>query len=155
MKKADLTWGAGDRACMGRNIARCEMYKLVATLYSMFQVRSFFHFFFRRYLGARTRTAIRIKTNRFYRFNLWIHRKSGLSGRPWGRSLKVWRRRFVSGPVRVLIIYEQLNEYGMSLARLLSMAMLKHGDLACLIVSTKVYSAHHEVMIFKLRWLRR
>lgn len=38
MNKADLTWGAGDRACMGRNIARCEMYKLVATLYSVFDV---------------------------------------------------------------------------------------------------------------------
>lgn len=38
MNKADLTWGAGDRACMGRNIAKCEMYKLIATLYSLFDV---------------------------------------------------------------------------------------------------------------------
>lgn len=38
MNKADLTWGHGDRACMGKNIARCEMYKLMATLYSMFDV---------------------------------------------------------------------------------------------------------------------
>ncbi|KAL9105781.1 MAG: hypothetical protein Q9227_009083 [Pyrenula ochraceoflavens] len=38
MNRADLTWGAGDRACMGRNIARCEIYKLVATLYSVFDV---------------------------------------------------------------------------------------------------------------------
>ncbi len=38
MNKADLTWGAGDRACMGKNIARCEMYKLMATLYSVFDV---------------------------------------------------------------------------------------------------------------------
>ncbi|KDN70342.1 hypothetical protein CSUB01_08396 [Colletotrichum sublineola] len=39
MNKADLTWGHGDRACMGKNIARCEMYKLVATLYSLFDIR--------------------------------------------------------------------------------------------------------------------
>ncbi|XP_044718105.1 cytochrome p450 domain-containing protein [Hirsutella rhossiliensis] len=39
MNKADLTWGHGDRACMGKNIARCEMYKLMATLYSVFDIR--------------------------------------------------------------------------------------------------------------------
>ncbi|KIW82636.1 hypothetical protein Z517_05663 [Fonsecaea pedrosoi CBS 271.37] len=39
MNRADLTWGAGDRACMGKNIARCEIYKLVATLYSTFDIR--------------------------------------------------------------------------------------------------------------------
>ncbi|EXJ69159.1 uncharacterized protein A1O5_08094 [Cladophialophora psammophila CBS 110553] len=39
MNKTDLTWGAGDRACMGKNIARCEIYKLVATLYSTFDVQ--------------------------------------------------------------------------------------------------------------------
>lgn len=39
MNKADLTWGHGDRACMGKNIARCEMYKLIATLYSYLDVR--------------------------------------------------------------------------------------------------------------------
>ncbi|KAI1374304.1 putative cytochrome P450 monooxygenase [Hypoxylon crocopeplum] len=39
MNKADLTWGAGDRACMGKNIARCEMYKLMATLYSTFDIQ--------------------------------------------------------------------------------------------------------------------
>lgn len=38
MNKADLTWGHGDRACMGKNIARCEMYKLMATLYFIFDV---------------------------------------------------------------------------------------------------------------------
>jgi cytochrome P450 len=41
MNKADLTWGHGDRACMGKNIARCEMYKLMATLYSLFDVSPF------------------------------------------------------------------------------------------------------------------
>lgn len=40
MHKADLTWGHGHRACMGKNIARCEMYKLMATLYSTFDVSS-------------------------------------------------------------------------------------------------------------------
>ncbi|RMZ88715.1 hypothetical protein DV736_g4066, partial [Chaetothyriales sp. CBS 134916] len=39
MNKADLTWGAGDRACMGKNIARCEIYKLIATLYSVFDIQ--------------------------------------------------------------------------------------------------------------------
>ena len=38
MNKADLTWGAGDRACLGKNIAKCEVYKLVATLYYVFDV---------------------------------------------------------------------------------------------------------------------
>ncbi|KAI3391938.1 hypothetical protein diail_6608, partial [Diaporthe ilicicola] len=39
MNKADLTWGHGDRACVGKHIARCEMYKLIATLYSIFEIR--------------------------------------------------------------------------------------------------------------------
>ncbi|KAB8075712.1 cytochrome P450 [Aspergillus leporis] len=39
MSKADLTWGAGDRACMGKNIAKCEMYKLIATLYFIFEIQ--------------------------------------------------------------------------------------------------------------------
>lgn len=43
MNKADLTWGQGDRACMGKNIAKCEMYKLIATLYSIFDVSIFCH----------------------------------------------------------------------------------------------------------------
>lgn len=38
MNKADLTWGAGDRACLGKNIAKCEVYKLIATLYYVFDV---------------------------------------------------------------------------------------------------------------------
>lgn len=45
MNKADLTWGHGDRACMGKNIARCEMYKLMATLYSVWDVSHCFSFF--------------------------------------------------------------------------------------------------------------
>lgn len=40
MNRADLTWGAGDRSCLGKNIAKCEMYKVVATLYSLFDVRN-------------------------------------------------------------------------------------------------------------------
>ena len=38
MNRADLSWGSGDRACIGKHVARCEMYKLVATLYSVFDV---------------------------------------------------------------------------------------------------------------------
>lgn len=38
MNRADLTWGAGDRSCIGKNIAKCEIYKLIATLYSTFDV---------------------------------------------------------------------------------------------------------------------
>lgn len=35
---ADLTWGGGTRVCMGRAFAQLELYKLFATLYSMFDV---------------------------------------------------------------------------------------------------------------------
>jgi cytochrome P450 len=38
MNAADLSWGAGSRSCLGKNIAYAEMYKLVATLYSVFDV---------------------------------------------------------------------------------------------------------------------
>jgi hypothetical protein len=38
MNKADLTWGHDNQACMGKNVARCEMYKLMATLHSTFDV---------------------------------------------------------------------------------------------------------------------
>ncbi|KAG8410033.1 hypothetical protein J3458_019104 [Metarhizium acridum] len=35
----DLMFGAGSRACMGKHFAKMEMYKLMATLYSMFHIR--------------------------------------------------------------------------------------------------------------------
>ncbi|KAI6779237.1 uncharacterized protein J7T54_007764 [Emericellopsis cladophorae] len=35
----DLMFGAGSRVCMGKHLARLEMYKLVATLYSTFDVK--------------------------------------------------------------------------------------------------------------------
>lgn len=38
MRRADLSWGFGDRTCIGKNIALCELLKLVATLYSLFDV---------------------------------------------------------------------------------------------------------------------
>lgn len=38
MRRADLSWGHGDRSCIGKNIALCELYKLVATLYLLFDV---------------------------------------------------------------------------------------------------------------------
>jgi cytochrome P450 len=38
MHKADLTFGHGEWVCIGSNIARCEIHKVVATLYSIFDV---------------------------------------------------------------------------------------------------------------------
>ena len=40
---ADLMFGAGSRACMGKHMAKMEMYKTVATLYRMFDVSDFHH----------------------------------------------------------------------------------------------------------------
>ncbi|KAF1848283.1 putative cytochrome P450 monooxygenase [Cucurbitaria berberidis CBS 394.84] len=38
MNATDLAWGAGNRSCLGKNIALAEIYKLVATLYSLFDI---------------------------------------------------------------------------------------------------------------------
>lgn len=38
MKATDFTFGAGSRACLGRNLSQLESYKLVATLFSSFDV---------------------------------------------------------------------------------------------------------------------
>ncbi|KAI3325569.1 putative cytochrome P450 monooxygenase [Xylariaceae sp. AK1471] len=38
MNRADLSWGHGDRVCIGKNIARFEIYKLIATLYTLFDI---------------------------------------------------------------------------------------------------------------------
>lgn len=38
---ADLTFGGGNRVCMGRYLAMLEIYKLVATVYSLFDVSLF------------------------------------------------------------------------------------------------------------------
>ncbi|KAF4635604.1 hypothetical protein G7Y89_g2494 [Cudoniella acicularis] len=38
MNRTDLAWGDGYRSYLGKNIAKCEMYKLIATLYSVFDV---------------------------------------------------------------------------------------------------------------------
>lgn len=37
MHKADLTFGHGEWVCIGNNIAKCEIHKAVATLYSIFE----------------------------------------------------------------------------------------------------------------------
>ncbi|OQE31937.1 hypothetical protein PENSTE_c001G05788 [Penicillium steckii] len=38
MHKADLTFGHGEWVCIGNNIAKCEIHKAVATLYSIFEI---------------------------------------------------------------------------------------------------------------------
>ncbi|KAJ5203779.1 cytochrome P450 [Penicillium cinerascens] len=38
MKGTDFTFGAGSRACLGRNLSQLESYKLVATLFSSFDM---------------------------------------------------------------------------------------------------------------------
>lgn len=39
MKAADLIWGKGSRACLGKHVAYLEMFKLLATLLGLFDVR--------------------------------------------------------------------------------------------------------------------
>ena len=39
MRETDLTFGTGDRVCMGKWVAIVEMYKLIATLFLLFEVR--------------------------------------------------------------------------------------------------------------------
>lgn len=41
MKRADLVWGHGPRSCIGKPIAQLEMYKLVPTLFGLFDVSDF------------------------------------------------------------------------------------------------------------------
>jgi cytochrome P450 len=40
MKKADLSFGAGKRVCLGKNVALIETYKVIATLFMTFGVCS-------------------------------------------------------------------------------------------------------------------
>ena len=42
MKRADLVWGHGPRSCIGKPIAQLEMYKLVPTLFGLFDVSVFY-----------------------------------------------------------------------------------------------------------------
>jgi cytochrome P450 len=38
MKRFDISFGHGPRGCLGKNIALLEMYKLIATLFGLFEV---------------------------------------------------------------------------------------------------------------------
>ncbi len=38
MRETELTYGAGDRVCLGKTIAVVEIYKLIATLFLLFEV---------------------------------------------------------------------------------------------------------------------
>lgn len=91
MNKADLTWGHGDRACMDKNIARCEICKLMATLYSTFDVS----------LNLPSPWKPRSKRTEMLtqRSNLSIPQRLGRSRRPYWRSKLVWRLRLRLGLV--------------------------------------------------------
>ncbi|RFU30678.1 hypothetical protein B7463_g5667, partial [Scytalidium lignicola] len=39
MNRADLSWSFGERACIGKDIAKYEVYKVIATLHSLFGIR--------------------------------------------------------------------------------------------------------------------
>ena len=39
MREAILTFGAGNRVCLGKYLSKLEMYKCIATLFSLYQVR--------------------------------------------------------------------------------------------------------------------
>lgn len=39
MKSCELSFGAGKRACLGKRLSQLESYKLIATLFSTFEVR--------------------------------------------------------------------------------------------------------------------
>lgn len=41
MKDADMTFGGGNRICVGRHMANVEIHKLITTLFSRYQVRFF------------------------------------------------------------------------------------------------------------------
>lgn len=47
MKSHDLSFGAGKRVCLGKNISILERYKVMATLFLEYDVRlPFYHFIF-------------------------------------------------------------------------------------------------------------
>jgi cytochrome P450 len=39
MNKADLTFGSGNRVCLGKSLAEVELFKAIPTLFSMYSVR--------------------------------------------------------------------------------------------------------------------
>lgn len=38
MREADLTFGAGNRICLGKNVALLQLYKVIATLFTLYHV---------------------------------------------------------------------------------------------------------------------
>ena len=38
MRDADMSWGGGNRACMGRALGIMEVYKIVATVFSRYEI---------------------------------------------------------------------------------------------------------------------
>ena len=57
MKRADIAFGHGSRSCMGKPIAQLEMYKIVPTLFGLFDVRDVIPLPFVRLIFAQIRLA--------------------------------------------------------------------------------------------------